>query len=65
MTPLLIGVPGWQELMIILVILLLLFGNRLPTMMRSLGRGVNEFKRGLKDSGDDADDSLPPGEKKP
>lgn len=36
----------WQWL-IVLVIVLLLFGNRLPSMMRSLGRGVTEFKKGL------------------
>jgi sec-independent protein translocase protein TatA len=40
-----IGSP-WQML-IILVIVLLIFGNRLPSAMRSLGRGVTEFKKGL------------------
>jgi len=29
------------------VIVLLLFGNRLPSVMRSLGLGVVEFKKGL------------------
>jgi sec-independent protein translocase protein TatA len=33
--------------MIIAVIVLLLFGNRLPQVMRSLGQGVVEFKKGL------------------
>jgi len=28
-------------------IILLLFGNRLPSVMRSLGRGVIEFKKGV------------------
>ncbi len=41
--------------MIILVIAFLLFGNRLPTAMRSLGRGVTEFKKGLEGSEDDVD----------
>lgn len=31
------------------VVALILFGNRLPEAARSLGRAVNEFKRGLKD----------------
>jgi len=46
--------PGWSEILIILVVLLLLFGTRLPTVMRSLGKGVSEFKKGLKDVEDDA-----------
>ena len=41
------GMPGPMEMMIILAIMLLLFGNRLPSVMRSLGRGVVEFKRGV------------------
>ncbi len=36
------------ELIIILVIGLLLFGKRLPDVGRSLGKGIVEFKRGLK-----------------
>lgn len=34
------------EWVIFLFIALLLFGNRLPDVMRSLGRSVNEFKKG-------------------
>jgi len=41
------AMPGPFELLIIAVIVLLLFGNRLPTAMRSLGRGVVEFKKGI------------------
>ncbi len=41
------GMPGPTELIIILVVLLLLFGaKRLPELSRSLGRSINEFKRG-------------------
>ena len=32
---------------------IVLFGNRLPDVARSLGRSVNEFKRGLKEVSDD------------
>ncbi len=39
--------------LIIAVILLLLFGNRLPSVMRSLGQGVVEFKKGLQGVEDD------------
>ena len=41
------GVPGWAELLIVAAILLLLFGNRLPSVMRSMGKGVVEFKKGI------------------
>ena len=41
------GMPGHIELLIIAFIILLLFGHRLPSLMRSLGRGVVEFKQGL------------------
>lgn len=38
---------GQYEIIIVLVVILLLFGNRLPSVMRSLGRGVVEFKKGV------------------
>ena len=48
--------PG--DMWIILIVALLLFGNRLPSVMRSLGKGVTEFKKGLEgvedESGKDA-----------
>lgn len=40
--------PGPFEIVIILVVALLLFGRRLPEVGRSLGRGIVEFKRGVK-----------------
>ena len=38
---------GQYELLIVAGIALLLFGHRLPSVMRSLGRGVVEFKKGV------------------
>jgi len=32
---------------VIAFVVLLLFGNRLPSVMRSLGEGVVEFKKGM------------------
>lgn len=43
------GFPGLPEMLIVLVILLVLFGNRLPGVMRSLGQGITEFKKGISD----------------
>ena len=42
---------GYQELLIILVIVLILFGaNRLPDLARSLGSSVKEFKKGVSEA---------------
>jgi len=38
---------GTVELMIVAGVILLLFGSRLPKVMRSLGEGIVEFKRGV------------------
>ena len=45
------------ELLIVLVVVLLLFGNRLPGVMRSLG-GVTEFKKGIEGIEDDLSGSV-------
>ena len=39
--------PGHTELIIVAAIALLLFGNRLPGIMCSLGQGITEFKKGV------------------
>ncbi len=38
---------GTTELVIVAIIILILFGSRLPSVMRSLGQGVVEFKKGV------------------
>lgn len=51
---------GTQELLIILVIVFLLFGaSRLPKLARSMGQGITEFKKGLKQKPED-DENNPP-----
>lgn len=45
--------PGVQELIIILIIIVVLFGaSRLPQLGRGLGEGIRNFKRGLRSSDD-------------
>jgi len=45
---------GWQELLFILLIALLLFGAaRLPEIGRSLGKAMKEFKKGMKEMTDE------------
>ena len=44
---------GWQELVIVLVIIMIIFGaGKLPEVARSLGQGVKEFK--LESNADDS-----------
>lgn len=38
---------GPVELIVIALVVLLLFGNRLPSVMRSMGKGIVEFKKGV------------------
>ncbi len=56
------GAP-W-EMIVILIVVLLLFGNRLPSVMRSLGRGVTEFKKGIEGIEDDVDSAAKKSEPK-
>ena len=46
---------GMTELMIVAFVSLLIFGNRLPSVMRSLGKSVTEFKKGVSGIEDDID----------
>lgn len=47
----------WQ-LLILLAVVLLLFGNRLPGTMRNLGKSMTEFKKGARE-GDLEDEEEP------
>jgi len=52
MTPtavLAIGMPGYQEMLIILVIGLLIFGRRLPEVGRAMGKTLMQLRRGVQD----------------
>lgn len=50
-----LGIVGWQEILIILAVVLLLFGGRkIPELMEGLGKGVKSFKKGMKDVKDEA-----------
>lgn len=52
----LLGIIGGQELIIILLVILVLFGaKKIPELMRGLGRGVKEFKDGMNGTNPDAE----------
>ena len=66
MTPLaFIGSLGMPEMLIISFVALLVFGNRLPSVMRSLGKSVVEFKKGVSGIEEDIDQAVTAADKKP
>ena len=51
------GLSPW-EIAVILVVAILLFGKRLPEVMRSMGKGIVEFKKGLRGVEEDVETSI-------
>lgn len=49
--------PSLPDLLIIAFIALLIFGKRLPEVGRSLGKGIVEFKKGLRGIEDELDEA--------
>ena len=49
---------GATEMMVVAFVSLLIFGNRLPSVMRSLGKSVTEFKKGVSGIEDDIDNAV-------
>jgi sec-independent protein translocase protein TatA len=58
------GLPQGPELLVLAGVLLLFFGNRLPSVMRSLGKSVTEFKKGVAGIEEEVDQSVANAEKK-
>lgn len=50
---LLFGLGGQEVLLIALIVLLLFGGKKIPEMMRGLGKGVKSFKDGMKEIEED------------
>lgn len=52
------GVPGvWQIALLIVVIVLFFGGKKIPELMRGVGKGIGEFKKGMREGQDDEDNS--------
>ena len=51
-------IPGGFELILILAVVLLLFGGKkIPELMKGIGRGTREFKKGLNTDEEDEESS--------
>jgi sec-independent protein translocase protein TatA len=50
------------QVLLIAMLAVLLFGNRLPEIMRSIGKGIAQFRRGLEEIQDDTKDAKKPDE---
>ena len=64
--PVLLGMLGTQEIVIILIIVLLLFGGRkIPELMRGLGKGIREFNDAKSNVTKEIEEGLKEKENKP
>ena len=54
-----IGPIGWQELLIILALVLIIFGPRkLPEIAEAFGKSINKFKSATRDASDEVKKEL-------
>ena len=44
---------GWQIVILVLLVVLLFGGKKIPEMMKGIGKGISQFKQGLKEVEDD------------
>jgi sec-independent protein translocase protein TatA len=53
----LFGFMGGQELLVVALVLLVLFGGtKIPSLMRGMGQGIREFRKELKSSTPDEEE---------
>jgi len=53
MNTILLGFIGpWQIALIVAIVLLLFGGKKIPQLMKGMGSGINEFKKGMKEGED-------------
>lgn len=50
LSSIILGMPGpWEIILIVLVVLLIFGGRKIPELMKGLGQGMKEFKKATKD----------------
>jgi sec-independent protein translocase protein TatA len=42
-------IGGWELIAILIIVLLIFGGTKIPQLMKGLGQGISEFKKGMKD----------------
>ena len=58
MKTILLAMPGTMEMVLLALAILLLFGGKkIPELMRGLGKGINEFKKGKNESDKKSEDN--------
>ena len=53
----LFAIGPWQVVLVAVVILLLFGGKKIPELMKGLGKGINEFKKGKNESEEKAEEN--------
>jgi sec-independent protein translocase protein TatA len=49
----LLGMPGWSQILLVVIAILLLFGGKkIPELMCGIGQGMKEFKKATSDDDD-------------
>jgi sec-independent protein translocase protein TatA len=63
------GLGPWELLLVFLAILLLFGAKRIPEIAQGMGKGIREFKKAMKDTGDEikssADETKKPADAAP
>jgi sec-independent protein translocase protein TatA len=54
------NIGGWEIIAVVAVLLLLFGGKKIPELARGLGRGIGEFRQGMKDRGTPPPEATPP-----
>lgn len=50
-----LGMPGWSQILLVVIAILLLFGGRkIPELMKGIGQGMREFKKATSGEDDDS-----------
>ena len=58
MTSSILFMIGWPQIVLIVVVVLILFGGKkLPELMKGVGKGMKEFKDATKELGEDNKDN--------
>ena len=56
---LLFGIQGWEWIILLIVVLLLFGGKKIPELMKGIGKGIKGFKDGMKEIEKDIESDEP------